>query len=90
MYWDVHCSISLCLVCRSQAFLAELNKRDSEAVLKHVEDKTLAVNSAVIVEYLKALVKTNRISQYSNDGIVGYVAPYGHHSTLVKCTAALQ
>lgn len=56
---------------RSQAFLAELNKRDPKAVLRHVEDKTLAVNPAVIVEYLKALVKTNRIAQYSIDGAVG-------------------
>ena len=53
-------------------------------MLKHVEDKTLAVNSAVIVEYLKALVKTNRISQYSNDGIAGYVAPFGHQNTSVN------
>lgn len=68
-------------MCRSHAYLAELNKRDSEAVLKHVEDKTFAVNSAVTVEYLKALVKTNRISQYSSDGVVRCVAAIRHQGT---------
>ena len=63
----------LCPACRAQAFLAELNKRDPAAVLRLVDSKTLAVNSAVIVEYLKALVKTDKISQFSSDGAVGYV-----------------
>ena len=58
-------------------------------MLKHVEDKTLAVNSAVIVEYLKALVKTNRISQYSNDGTAEYVAAFGHQLIFIKLSASL-
>ena len=63
-------SISPC--CRSQAFLSELNKRDSAAVIRHVDSGSMAVNSAVIVEYLKALVKTDRIAQYSDGGLVRY------------------
>lgn len=55
---------------RSQAFLSELNKRDSAAVIRHVDSGSMAVNSAVIVEYLKALVKTDRIAQYSDGGLV--------------------
>ncbi|KAL3155675.1 hypothetical protein ABBQ32_012702 [Trebouxia sp. C0010 RCD-2024] len=69
---------------RSQAFLAELNKRDPKAVLRHVDNKTLAVNPAVIVEYLKALVKTNRISQYSIDGAVGDGQDHRSLSQLLK------
>ena len=45
-------------------------------MLRLVDDKTLAVNSAVIVEYLKALVKTNKISQYTSDGVVRYASHY--------------
>lgn len=59
-------------------------------MLKHVEDKTLAVNSAVIVEYLKALVKTKRISQYGNDGVAGCVATFVSQITLLKRAAAVQ
>lgn len=55
---------------RSQAYLSELNKRDSAAVIKHVDSGSTAVNSAVIVEYLKALVKTDRIAQYTDGSTV--------------------
>ena len=59
--------------CRSQAYLSELNKRDSAAVIKYVDSGSTAVNSAVIVEYLKALVKTGAIAQFSNGGNVRYM-----------------
>ena len=52
--------------------MVELNKRDSASVIKHVDSKAMAVNSAVIVEYLKALVKTDKISQFSQAGAVRY------------------
>lgn len=32
----------------------------------------MAINSAVVVEYLKALVKTDQISQFSQAGVVRY------------------
>lgn len=57
-------------LCRFNDFLVELNKRDSAAVVRHVDSGAMAVNSAVIVEYLKALVKTDKISQYSQAGVV--------------------
>jgi hypothetical protein len=60
--------------CRSQAYLSELNKRDSAAVIKYVDSGSTAVNSAVIVEYLKALVKTGAISQFSDGGNVRYMS----------------
>ncbi len=66
-----HDSIQVSLLkCRSQAFLSELNKRDSAAVIKHVDSGSMAVNSAMIVEYLKALVKTDKIAQYGEGGVV--------------------
>ena len=52
--------------------MAELNKRDSEAVIKHVDSGSMAVNSAVIVEYMKALVKTDKIKQFSGESVVRY------------------
>ena len=52
------------------AFLVELNKRDPEAVVKHVDSGAFKVNSAVAVDYLKALVRTDKISQYSQQGTV--------------------
>jgi len=58
--------------CRSHAYLSELNKRDSAAVIKYVDSGSTAVNSAVIVEYLKALVKTGAIAQFSDGGNVRY------------------
>ena len=58
--------------CRFHDFLVELNKRDSASVIKHVDSKTMAINSAVVVEYLKALVKTDQISQFSQAGVVRY------------------
>ncbi len=60
--------------CRSQAYLSELNKRDSAAVIKYVDSGSTAVNSAVIVEYLKALVKTGAIAQFSDGGNVRYMS----------------
>ena len=59
--------------CRSHAYLSELNKRDSAAVIKYVDSGSTAVNSAVIVEYLKALVKTGAIAQFSDGGNVRYM-----------------
>lgn len=60
--------------CRSHAYLSELNKRDSAAVIKYVDSGSTAVNSAVIVEYLKALVKTGAIAQFSDGGNVRYMS----------------
>lgn len=56
--------------CRFYEYLVELNKRDSEKVITEVDSEEAPVNSAIIVEYLKALVKTDKISQYSQGGIV--------------------
>jgi len=64
--------------CRSHAYLSELNKRDSAAVIKYVDSGSTAVNSAVIVEYLKALVKTGAIAQFSDGGNVRYMFNLSH------------
>lgn len=72
---------------RSQAYLSELNKRDSAAVIKYVDSGSTAVNSAVIVEYLKALVKTGAIAQFS-DG--GNVRDGGNHSSLAQLLKDLE
>ena len=47
-----------------------MNKRDPEAVIKHVDSGSMAVNQAVVVEYMKALVRTDRISKFSGDSVV--------------------
>ena len=62
--------------CRSHAYLSELNKRDSAAVIKYVDSGSTAVNSAVIVEYLKALVRTGAIAQFSDGGNVRYMSQF--------------
>ncbi|GBF97365.1 ATP-dependent zinc metalloprotease [Raphidocelis subcapitata] len=52
---------------RQSALLAALNEqRQPRAVLERVEAKRYASNSAVVVEYIKALVATERIHEYGS------------------------
>lgn len=51
-------------VSKQTALLVELGKHSPDAVIKRFEDKKYAVDSKGIVEYLRALVATNAISQY--------------------------
>jgi hypothetical protein len=52
---------------RQAALLAALNEqRSPRAVLERVESKRYASNSAVVVEYIKALVATERIHEYAS------------------------
>lgn len=42
------------------AYLAELNRTDPEAVLRHMEQQPQSCNEAVAAEYIRALVKSGR------------------------------
>ena len=57
------------MLCRFVALLRELNKQNANAVLKHVDSGKFAVNDDVVVEYLKALVKTGKISEFSGGAV---------------------
>ncbi|CAH9059096.1 unnamed protein product [Cuscuta epithymum] len=47
--------------------LVELNKNSPELVIKRFEDRTYAVDSRGVAEYLRALVATNAIAEYLPD-----------------------
>jgi hypothetical protein len=52
---------------RQAAYLAALNPKHPKDVLARVEGKQYATNPAVVVEYLKALVATDRLAEYAQD-----------------------
>ncbi|KAL2339647.1 hypothetical protein Fmac_007587 [Flemingia macrophylla] len=51
-------------VAKQTALLVQLNKHSPESVIKHFEGRKGAVDSRGVVEYLRALVITNAISEY--------------------------
>ena len=53
---------------RVHAYVAELGVHNPRAVLEYVDKEVPAPNEAVIAEYLKALTKTNALSQYTAQG----------------------
>ncbi|XP_047963070.1 ATP-dependent zinc metalloprotease FTSH 11, chloroplastic/mitochondrial-like isoform X2 [Salvia hispanica] len=52
---------------KQSALLAELNKHSPESVIQRFEQRVHAVDSRGVVEYLRALVSTNAISEYLPD-----------------------
>lgn len=52
---------------KQSTFLAELNKHSPDAVIKRFERRGHATDAQVVVEYLRALVLTNAISEYLSD-----------------------
>eukprot|EP00250_Pteridium_aquilinum_P020459 c24820_g1_i2 orf=343-2787(-) len=52
---------------KQSALLAELNKHSPEAVIKRFEQREHATNAQCVVEYLRALLLTNGISEYLPD-----------------------
>ncbi|KAI7734645.1 hypothetical protein M8C21_026333 [Ambrosia artemisiifolia] len=52
---------------KQTALLVELNKHSPESVIKRFEQREYAVDSKGVVEYLRALVTTNTISEYLPD-----------------------
>ncbi|XP_020598269.1 ATP-dependent zinc metalloprotease FTSH 11, chloroplastic/mitochondrial [Phalaenopsis equestris] len=52
---------------KQSALLAELNRHRPESVIKRFEQRDHAVDSRVVVEYLRALVVTNSIAEYLSD-----------------------
>ncbi|KAG6429469.1 hypothetical protein SASPL_107520 [Salvia splendens] len=52
---------------KQSALLAELNKHSPESVIQRFEQRVHAVDSRGVVEYLRALVSTNAISDYLPD-----------------------
>nr|GMC98578.1 ATP-dependent zinc metalloprotease FTSH 11, chloroplastic/mitochondrial-like [Ipomoea batatas] len=52
---------------KESALLAELNKHSPELVIKRFEERTHAVDSRGVAEYLRALVVTNAIAEYVPD-----------------------
>lgn len=52
---------------KQSALLAELNKHSPEAVIKRFEQREHATNPQCVVEYLRALLMTNAISEYLPD-----------------------
>jgi hypothetical protein len=47
------------------AYLKELNKSDPAAVLRHMEQQPQLASEAVAAEYIRALVKSGRIDEYT-------------------------
>ncbi|XP_022922253.1 ATP-dependent zinc metalloprotease FTSH 11, chloroplastic/mitochondrial-like isoform X2 [Cucurbita moschata] len=56
---------------KQSALLAELNKQSPESVIRRFEQRDHAVDSRGVVEYLRALVVTNEISEYLPDSESG-------------------
>lgn len=54
---------------KNAAYLVELNKSNPREVIARVDSKEYASNSAVVVEYLKALVATGKLSEYAASSI---------------------
>ncbi|GAB2293970.1 ATP-dependent zinc metalloprotease FTSH 11, chloroplastic/mitochondrial [Dionaea muscipula] len=52
---------------KQSALLVELSKNSPEAVIERFEDRQYAVDSRGVVEYLRALVATDAISEYLPD-----------------------
>ncbi|KAK1415204.1 hypothetical protein QVD17_30977 [Tagetes erecta] len=52
---------------KQTALLVELNKHSPESVIKRFEQREYAVDSKGVVEYIRALVATNAISEYLPD-----------------------
>ncbi|KAG6426561.1 hypothetical protein SASPL_110786 [Salvia splendens] len=52
---------------KQSALLAELNKHSPESVIQRFEQRVHAVDSKGVVEYLRALVSTDAISEYLPD-----------------------
>eukprot|EP00252_Welwitschia_mirabilis_P025770 TRINITY_DN8196_c0_g1_i1.p1 TRINITY_DN8196_c0_g1~~TRINITY_DN8196_c0_g1_i1.p1 ORF type:complete len:800 (-),score=192.72 TRINITY_DN8196_c0_g1_i1:591-2990(-) len=52
---------------KQSALLAELNKYSPEDVIKRFEERQYATDSYAVAEYLRALIVTNRISEYLPD-----------------------
>ncbi|KAL8217869.1 hypothetical protein R6Q57_021242 [Mikania cordata] len=52
---------------KQTALLVELNKHSPESVIKRFEQREYAVDSRGVVEYIRALVATNAISEYLPD-----------------------
>lgn len=46
------------------AYLAELNKSDPGAALRHMEQQPQLANEAVAAEYIRALVKSGRCGPF--------------------------
>ncbi|CAD7694727.1 unnamed protein product [Ostreobium quekettii] len=59
-------------------FLVQLNEVSPGEVLQRVDSGKYATSSAVVVEYLKALVHTGRLSEFANDR--GMATGDGHRS----------
>ena len=83
---------------RQAAYLAALNPKHPKDVLARVESKQYATNPAVVVEYLKALVATDRLGEYAQDsGKVGgegvgvaTASGSGDHRSLAELLQELQ
>ncbi|XP_042402653.1 ATP-dependent zinc metalloprotease FTSH 9, chloroplastic/mitochondrial-like [Zingiber officinale] len=56
---------------KQSALLAELNKHSPESVIKRFEQRSHAVDSRGVVEYLRALVVTNALLDYLPDESLG-------------------
>lgn len=54
--------------CRVLAYVAELGAHDPRAVIEYIDKEVPAPNEPVIAEYLKALTKTDALSQYTSQG----------------------